>query len=328
VWKHKSAVPYFRKRNRVKRSLPVTLTVILSLVAFEPVMTLGDGIISVQSGRRSLAGGIGTLSGNSTYRIGGNVQYGDGSSTVMHFPISELVFPLDLVMLRLHGRLELSDPWSVELDIDKNLTTDAGSMEDSDWLSPGVRAIYSESDSDLDALIVDAKVKRQVLSRDKLDLELIGGLKYESFSFECANTVQTSILAEYSGSASGLVLTYDLTYTMPYVAIAGKYEMSPGLKLSASLGYAPYVLVEDQDSHLARSPQKFSDGSYEGSAVLFSLGAQHFLQNGWFVRGNIDVVTIQADGDQDVRSGSSSWTIDAEIESSQTMATVVMGRFL
>lgn len=286
------------------------------------------GTMSDRSGRRRFSGGLGALAGDSTYQIGGTVTYSDGSGTQMHFPISELIFPLDVVMLNLRYSVELSDPWSMELELGKNITTDAGSMKDSDWITPGVLAIYSESDTELNALILNAGVKRRISERDRLDISLGGGLKYESFEFECANVVQTSILPGYSGSSSGLVLTYDLTYIMPYAEISADYEMSDKMKVSASLGYSPLVMVEDQDSHLARSPQKFSDGTYDGTAVLLSVSARYLMDNGWFLQGNIDTVTIEADGEQDARSGASSWTIDAEIESSQTMISAAMGRFL
>ena len=115
---------------------------------------------------------------------------------------------------------------------------------------------------------------------------------------------------------------------VPYLEIVGEYDVSDRAKISGGLGYSPFVMVEDQDSHLARSPQKFSDGSYDGSSVMFSLGLDYDLQNGWVVEGRLEMVGIEADGEQDARVGANSWTIESEIESSQTMLTVVMRRTL
>lgn len=281
----------------------------------------------------SLTAGLGMMKGHTTYRIGGTVEFADGSTTHIHFPISELEFPLEVVMATLRGRRVFSERWDVEVEVNRSITADAGKMKDSDFgliFGPTSLDVYSESDADLDALIVDSSVGREFRRHDRSALDIRAGLRYENFSYEISNADQwyPSVPFVSHQLISGVVLTYDVTYIIPYVELKGQYAMSNDLRLSAGIGYSPFVTVSDEDSHLARSPQKFTDGEYDGSAVVTSLRARYALGDTWFWEAGLKVVTVQADGSQDTVSGSDRWTIDAEVDSSQVLAAVVAGRRL
>ena len=72
------------------------------------------------------------LSGDSTYTIGGKFSDNLGNSGSGRNPISELKWPLDVVMVSLGGQAKLGR-FSVRGEIMKNATNDAGDLEDSAW---------------------------------------------------------------------------------------------------------------------------------------------------------------------------------------------------
>jgi len=55
---------------------------------------------------------IGKLSGNTTYQIGGTVNIPGLGSQELHFPISELEFPLDVYMVSVGGNIAFAEKWS------------------------------------------------------------------------------------------------------------------------------------------------------------------------------------------------------------------------
>ena len=72
------------------------------------------------------------LRGDSTYTIGGTFSDNQGNSGEFWDPLSELKWPLDVVMVSLGGQAEFGR-FSVRGEITKNATGNAGDMEDSDW---------------------------------------------------------------------------------------------------------------------------------------------------------------------------------------------------
>ncbi len=80
-----------------------------------------------------LSGGIGILRGDSTFQIGGNVVLADGVRGTIHFPLSELEFPLDVVIGSIEASVDFADRWTFRGGLSKNVTSDAGKTKDSDW---------------------------------------------------------------------------------------------------------------------------------------------------------------------------------------------------
>ncbi len=235
--------------------------------------------------------GIGRLSGHTTYQIGGTVDTPSGSYKY-HFPISELEFPLDVYILSVGGSIEFAEKWKVSVGLKKNITSDAGKMKDSDWgvpfedppgsgswwwYGPDSLDVYSESDADLDALIIDINFRGR-FRFGKSNWSLIAGLGYihQDFDYECRLIKQWSPsgLSGYDYTGTGAVaLTYEVTYSIPYMEIGTQFKIKDKLSVEARLGYSPFVNVEDEDHHLLRS--KVNKGDCDGHAILFSLEGRY-----------------------------------------------------
>jgi hypothetical protein len=291
--------------------------------------------------------GVGKLNGYTKYQIGGTVDYFTGESTEVHFPISELDYPLDVYMVSVGARIESGENWKLALDIKKNITSDAGTMEDSDWgvyyLSPEefieptqefqqhTLDIYSESDADLDALMID--IDFQYRFYRKLNWSFSGGLGYifQHFDYEASNVDEWYPSSYYyfgedigHACVSGQVATYDVIYSIPYLEVAAEFKIKDTFSIEGSLGYAPYIHVTDDDDHMLRS--KVSKGDLYGDAVMISLEGRYNVTDNWFLTLQFNHTTMNAEG----RSKSSFYdfythTIDEEIESEQTCTSISIG---
>jgi hypothetical protein len=291
--------------------------------------------------------GVGKLSGYTKYQIGGKVDYFTGEGTEVHFPISELDYPLDVYMVSVGARIESGESWTFTLNTKKNITGDAGTMKDSDWgvyyLSPEefiepnqefqqhTLDIYSESDADLEALMID--INFQYRFYRKPNWAFSGGLGYifQHFDYEVSDLDQwypscyyyfgEDIGHEY---VSGQVATYDVTYSIPYVEVAAEFKIKDRFSIEGSLGYAPYIRVADDDDHMLRS--KVSKGDLYGDAVMISLEGRYHITNHWFLKLQFNRTTMNAEG----RSRAYFYdfythTIDEEIESEQTFTNLSIG---
>lgn len=282
---------------------------------------------------------IGKLNGHTTYQIGGAVDT-PSDSWVQRFPTSELEFPLDVCMISVGGSVELLEKWKLGLGVKKNITDDAGKMEDSDWginyyeiswwTDPDSLDIYSESDAELDALIMDINLRYKFY--EKSSYSFIAGLGYirQNFDYEISNLDQWyPSCNEYYGydiehlRVSGRVLTYEVTYSIPYMEI-GIRETEDKLSVEASIGYSPFVNVKDEDHHLLRSMVSYGD--CDGDAVLFSLEVRYDFPKNWFLTLGLDYMKIETDGKSKTYvKGAYDYTIDQRIESEQTFIAFAVG---
>jgi len=296
--------------------------------AYQPVMVPATKA-SAQGSDTYITAGIGGLSGDTTYQIGGNYVSPSGSGQY-HFPISELKFPLDVWMISIEGSKEFAKKWKMSAGAKKSFTNDAGKMEDSDWMTssnPGRLDVYSESDTYLDAFIMDINFGYRFYK--KLNWSFIAGVGYiyQKFDYECKLDRQWSPsgLSGWDATGTGSVdLTYEVTYRIPYIEIGTIYTFDNTFSVEASLGYSLFVDVEDLDVHILRS--KFSEGDCEGDAILFSLKGRYNFPRNWFLLLQVDYMYIDTDGRQkQYTNGVWSATIDQEITSEQAFGGLSVG---
>jgi outer membrane protease len=274
--------------------------------------------------------GIGGLSGDTTYQIGGRYVTPPGSGTY-HFPISKLEFPLDIWMISVEESKEfVKKNLKVSVGAKKNYTRDAGEMEDSDWLTianPSQLDIYSQSDTYLDALILGIHVSYRFFERPHWSLTAGVGYRYQNFDYECRLNRQWSPsgLSGYDYTGTGSVdLTYEVAYSIPYIEIGTHYIFTNKLSLDANLGYSPIVHAEDLDVHVLRA--KVSEGDCDGDAILFSLKGRYNVSRSWFFALQLDYTYINTDGRQkQYTDGAWSATIDQEITSEQLFGVLYAG---
>lgn len=229
---------------------------------------------------------------------------------------SELEFPLDVFLLggsvRLKGSFRSGEPWSVSLGASRNLNHPSGSMKDSDWIAVpqynySAKFSYTESDAELEALVVYVEGRIGFLQRPNFTLELLAGYEYQDFSFEVLGVRgwQGSDLSGrvYFDTLHDVnVVDYDVTYHIPYGGMASRLRVSPRLNLQATAAIAPAVKVTDHDDHLLRFKTADSDCSGWALKVGGSLRwkiLQTSAKSNWSLGLGLEYTEISTKGTQD-----------------------------
>jgi outer membrane protease len=266
--------------------------------------------------------GLGYMTGSTLYHI----SIYDATGGIE----SELEFPLNTVLFGLEGgyasrNAKGQDAFQVGLQWFTNLNGGSGKLKDSDWLTdsidiaevgaahPGLD-IYSESDIALQVNVIDLRASYSFWPAEDLAVGPLGGLLYQNFQYDASNLNQVGYgpyATGYTGSVSGLVLTYEVTYAIPYLGIHTEIPFSGKFQAVVDLGYSPRAEADDIDDHVLRG--KRSEGSASGSAYLATVTARWDLEdNDYFlVRGQY--LNIETTGTQ-----TQTWYRD-EITSSGTV---------
>lgn len=300
-------------------------------------MASGSALFDVESGqtddaqrileRGGMAAGIGVLRGASIFRIGGVFTDAEGSTGVLPFPLSELDYPLDVVMLRLYGSHRLGRRWAVEGMLGRHLTSDAGQTRDSDWgvlTGPRTLDIYSESDTDLAAWDVRAALRFRVRDASRWALDLTGGYRLQSFDMVNRNLRQVypSFPEWPADLAPGLVSTYRVRYAMPYVGAVACLRVCERWMLESGITLSPVASARDRGHWVLRD--KTFRGRADGSSIGLTLLARRMLGRQGFLQFSMEALAVRTDGSQ---HQDNIGRIALEIESHQVHALLQAGRF-
>jgi len=285
--------------------------------------------------------GVGKLDGYTKYQIGGKVEGPSGSSYV-HFPISELEFPLSVPMVSLEVSTESPGPWKFGAIIKKNIARSAGKAKDSDWgayylegyswAEQNTLDIYSESDADLNAVTVDINLRYRWYN--KSGWSLFAGLRYsyENFDYELSDLDQWYPSSDYyvgedagHSCTSGKVGSYNVIYNIPYLEITSMFTINHTITIQGGLGYSPLVHVTDEDHHILRD--LVYEGDFYGDAVMIFLDARYNVTEKWFLRIDYKKTALDADGESKAyyRGFIYGHTIEQAIESEQTYTSLSIG---
>ncbi len=249
----------------------------------------------------------GYLKGNSTYHI----SIYSGTSGVE----SELEFPLKTFLAGIEASFgspasSKDDGFKINIKWLKNIGDGSGKMKDSDWLTddqdillvgsphPG-KDIYSESDISLSAQIFDIQIAFSNHPRPDLSIGPFGGFKYEYFHYDVSNLQQVGYgpyALGYTGSVSGKVLDYEVTYTMFYVGAHAELAVTKDFQAGIKLGFSPTVSAKDTDDHILR--YKKSKGDTTGQAYMADISGEWDLGNNDFFRINGNYMKINTTGTQ------------------------------
>lgn len=271
------------------------------------------------------------LRGYTRYQRGGLFVDAYGATRQYPSPLSELRFPLDVSMLGLTAGLQYRDRLNLNFEIKKNVSTDAGRMEDSDWgywylvyqggaplshdLSPSTLDIYSESKARLDAWALNAKASYAFLLNPGWSIGAGLGLLYQYFDYDVSDTTQWyPSYAYYFGFESpadtfdGKIITYEIAYAVPYLFVQADVDVSPRVALSADIGYSPYALGYDRDHHLVgiTGSGSISETDYTGRAVRYGLQARGEFSEKWALCARYDYMKIIGSGESHNYSGDGS----------------------
>jgi outer membrane protease len=288
--------------------------------------------------------GIGYLNGNTLYHISSYDATGQGIE-------SELEFPIKTFMLSIQGGYlskdrKGRDEVKITLQWLTNIDSGSGQLKDSDWLTdtydiqappsppnppnsgyphPGLD-IFSTSDIKSTVNIIDLRGSYSNWLSDNLSIGPLGGFLYQNFQFDASNLNQVGYgpWAVYTATVPGLVLTYQVTYAVPYLGVHSQIQLGHQFQTIIDLGYSPWVWVNDKDDHVLR--QKVAEASTTGKAYLASATLQWNIQDDCIQVGGqylkIDTTGTQTqtfyDGSGIIITG-----INDKITSEQTFLTIL-----
>jgi outer membrane protease len=289
--------------------------------------------------------GTGYLSGNTQYQIGGHVITADDEFDI-HFPLSELKFPLDAFMVQGQFNVQFADRWRMMANLATNITDDTGKLEDSDWgvtsADPTTLDIFSESDAKMDALLFDGKIDFMIyqayLGAPSADEKIKSGMlfsyfvglgyKYQKFNFDVSNVDQwyPSDPTAPHDLVSGLVLTYEAEYRIPYVELSMEMNVAERFLLELGLAYAPFVDFQDEDNHILRDKVSTADHDWNGDAEFVRLKGHYNFNQYFYIEADVQAMRIQSKGQQNQYFGGDlTFIIDQEIKSEQYSAYLSLG---
>lgn len=276
---------------------------------------------------------IGTelMGGHTTYRIGYPVTIIGGPTEEGYFPFSELKWPLDTWLARVDLGVDIGSSLRINGTVKTNLSKPGDPMVDKDWITdadPTRLDIYSDSSiSDFDALILDCDVEWSFLKSESGSLYAGLGYQYQNFKYD------SNLIHQYSPSGlpgweffgdGSVSITYEMTYSMPYVIFGGTYNVSPDFAVAGSIAYSPFVDAEDLDDHILRD--KISEGDMEGSALMVNISGKYSFAPNMFLEGGLNYTKIDVDGTQTQSfSGVPYYLVAQESESSQTSGYLKVG---
>lgn len=292
--------------------------------------------------RFDLDGGVGALSGDATYEIGGKTTQ-DGMTEEGPFPISRLEWPMDVWMGRIAGTLAWRETLELRANFAFSLTDDAGTMEDSDWDYPGdgsrLLTVYSESDAALDASTWELDARWWFWQRNVRQADYAvgagAGWIHQSFDWEARDGTQwyPADPGVPADTWDGAGITYALDSDVPYLQLAGRAK-SGRFSIEGRVAYAPAITMNDRDDHLDRDILAETDA--DGDAWIAGISTEYAFENGWFARVGIQWMACSVDGpsknhiygpgEQGDNPVGERWAIHEEITSSQSFFAASVGR--
>ena len=305
-------------------------------------------LVSLTPAEAGVSASIGTgyLTGDIQYQIGGKVVTASGEAEVP-FPISELKFPLDAFMVKGTVAVDFAERWSLMASVATNITDDTGKMEDSDWgyfssSSADTLDIYSESDTEMDALLLEGKATfmfyqgyygqdslNGISNRDIMFSFFAGvGYKYQKFDFDVSDLDQwyPSHPELPHTITSGLVLTYEAEYQIPYLELSMEMNVGEKFLMEFGVAYAPLVDFQDEDNHILRDDVFISDHDWDGDAWFVSLKGRYAFTRHWFMEIDVEAMQIESEGPSDgYHGGVWDHTIDQEVKTEQYSAYLSIG---
>ncbi|MDD3581615.1 MAG: omptin family outer membrane protease [Desulfobacca sp.] len=268
---------------------------------------------------------LGYLTGDVTYQIGGKykgISFGEAFQGKVNFPLSELKWPLDLLMFTLGGELRFLKNWELRIAFSKNLTDEPGKDEDSDWEDesrPKVKTCFGTSDTAFSGYILDLGMRYWIIEKQvNRDLAWAiapgASLLYQEFSWDGSNLVQYDLITGECSREAGPVIAYKFNLLMPFLDLAGRLTYKR-LSCLASFAYSPWLIAKDKDFHLLRD--RFTKTKAYGDGFKVAWQGRLALSQHWFVHLSGDWLQFSA-ANMDQNWGLvGTWSIEHKITSSQ-----------
>jgi len=281
------------------------------------------------AGRIDLSFGLEEMTGDMTSSVGGEINYANGQSESTFFPISELEWPMDILLARFDASLTLNPMWRINGTLKTAVDDPDEMMIDRDWFYPyGPADIYSESSiSEFEAFILDVDLEWTYLRQGPWSLFAGVGYLHQAFDYEGNLMMQYSPtgITEYNYVGNGSTgVTYENTFSMVYFLLGADMQLTSQFDLSGKFSVAPLASSEDELHHVYYN--KVSTGDMDGTAYMFEVSGNFRISPWWFVEVGVQYTGISVDGDQyQVLGGAPLGQIDQEVESDQSSAYITMG---
>jgi len=250
----------------------------------------------------NLEADIGYLSGYTLYHITIPINESVDGYFVINGE-SELEFPIDSAIGRIIASLGKKDLWSIDLSLSRNITGETGKTKDTDLLTVRDEGrgeikrgwiFYSESDTEMNALLVDLNGRYYFLKRGLISLGGILGYRYQRLSFDISNVDQLDALGDRI-FIPGKALTYEITYDIPYGGLA--LEIMPSRRFSLHLlGTYGRASADDEDDHILRSKRATADA--DGPFYSFHARGEISLTQRLSLIAFLEYLKIDTDGTQ------------------------------
>jgi outer membrane protease len=317
----------------------LSLAVVLLAAAWFPPPARAQALEALGSEKKAVVAneygrvwvGLGYLTGDVTYQIGGKTRGtfgGQAASMKNHFPLSELKWPLDMLMWTVGGELRFLKKGELRVAFSKNLTDQPGKMGDSDWeedpTAPHMKTTFGTVDTAFSGYILDLGVRYWLLekqvNRDFAWALAPGlGLLYQQFSWDGYNLVQTDLYSGDQIRQAGPTIAYKFNLLMPLLEIASKLTYKR-LSFLVSYGFSPKLYVQDKDFHLLRN--KFIKTKAYGYGFKLGWESRYDLSRHWFFHLSGDWLWLRANHmDENWQTFgntlSNTWSIEHRITSTQ-----------
>ncbi|CAK8722308.1 Outer membrane protease [Candidatus Electrothrix laxa] len=280
------------------------------------------------AGNIDLSFGLEAMSGDITSSIGGEINHADGQNESTFFPLSELEWPMDILLARFEGSLMLNPMWRINGTLKTAVDDPDETMIDRDWFSAGGLAdIYSESSvSAFEAFILDIDFEWTYLRQGPWILSAGIGYLHQDFEYEGELIMQYSPTGisgyDYIGDGS-TGITYENTFSMIYFLLGADLQLTGQFDLSGKFSVAPLASSEDELHHLYYN--KVSTGDMDGVACMFEVSGNFWISPWWFVEMGAQYTHISVDGDQyQVLDGEPLGQIEQEVVSEQASIYITM----
>jgi hypothetical protein len=254
---------------------------------------------------------------------------------------SELTFPLDVTLLGVTVSWErgmvASRRWALAAGVHTNITDPSSKMTDEDWIG-GRQISYTESNAELDMLLVTADVYYRLRQGQRTALSLLLHFDYQRIEQHLVGFEgwRGSLFSDqrYPVSGSAPVIDYRVEYLSPQFGALGDYRFANFSRLAFQAS-AGVVFASDTDDHLLRG--RISEGNGWGfglnSRVALDL-LPGFVPLGWLSASLIgELRFFHAEGDVDQRwyrdedlpAGTEILDIPYQLESLQAQIGVSVG---
>lgn len=245
--------------------------------------------------------------GYSSYQIGGFTKFSNDEKIILHFPLSEIIFPTNTYEKNISFETKIFDRIFMTADFCfTNKFLNSGIMKDSDWLSnPNTKDIYSESEAHL----FDYKYQIGLMyelpgysCQNMSGIYFIGALLQKQELSIIANNLRQYDLTQPDSLPvfiSEDVITYDRFSDALFCIFKTEhfwknYLLGKDLHTTSIVGYSPWLNIRDIDNHIIR--KKLAKGYLAGNSLLFALQQQILLTKELILQYGIQYQIIDAKG--------------------------------